>query len=227
MKKFFLFSVSIIILFSIFFPTNYIRAAGDSCVRGGGGSIQLCNPLGVTSDFKSFAYKAVASFTTFFAIIALLFVVVSGFRMILARGDSEAISVAKSALTWAILGFMLALFAFALVNATATFLGAKDLNPTDVTTGPQNIQNPIQDELFFNSSTNDGLLVRILKGMLGLVGVLSIGTIIYGGFQYITSQGNDEQVSSAKSTIQWSIIGLILSLLAYVIIRATISLFSH
>lgn len=47
-----------------------------------------------------------------------------------------------------------------------------------------------------------------------LAGVLSVVFIIIGGFRYITSSGNAQKVESAKQTLLYAIVGLILSLLA-------------
>ncbi len=43
--------------------------------------------------------------------------------------------------------------------------------------------------------------------------------IIIGGFQYITSAGNPENVSKAKNTILYAIIGIIVTLLSYAIVK--------
>jgi len=52
-----------------------------------------------------------------------------------------------------------------------------------------------------------------------IVGAVSIIMIIYGGFKYITSGGNDSSVSGAKNTIVYALIGLVIVALAQVIVR--------
>ncbi len=52
-----------------------------------------------------------------------------------------------------------------------------------------------------------------------IVGVVSVIMIIYGGFRYITSGGDSSNVSSAKNTILYAIIGLIIVALAQTIVR--------
>ena len=47
--------------------------------------------------------------------------------------------------------------------------------------------------------------------------------IIVGGFRYITSGGNDTSVTSAKNTILYAIIGLVVVALAQLIVRFTLS----
>lgn len=60
-----------------------------------------------------------------------------------------------------------------------------------------------------------GLYINIA---LAVVGIIAVGFLIYGGFRYITSAGNDEEAESAKKVIQNSIIGLIVIILSYVIV---------
>jgi hypothetical protein len=43
--------------------------------------------------------------------------------------------------------------------------------------------------------------------------------IIYGGFRYVTSGGNDASVSGAKNTIIYALIGLVIVALAQVIVH--------
>jgi len=52
-----------------------------------------------------------------------------------------------------------------------------------------------------------------------IVGVVAIIMIIYGGFKYITSGGESNNVSAAKNTLIYAIIGLIVVALAQVIVH--------
>jgi hypothetical protein len=52
-----------------------------------------------------------------------------------------------------------------------------------------------------------------------IVGVAAVIMIIIGGFRYITSSGDSASVNSAKNTILYAIIGLVIVALAQVIVR--------
>jgi uncharacterized membrane protein len=67
------------------------------------------------------------------------------------------------------------------------------------------------------------LLLYVINVVLSVVGLISVAFLIYGGFQYVTSGGNDEQAEGGKKTIQNSIIGLVIVILSYVIIHVIIS----
>lgn len=55
--------------------------------------------------------------------------------------------------------------------------------------------------------------------MLYIIGALAVIMIIFGGFKYIVSGGSGDAVTSAKNTILYAIIGVVVALLAYAIIN--------
>ena len=59
----------------------------------------------------------------------------------------------------------------------------------------------------------------VIKYFSMIIGAVSVIMIIYGGFKYITSGGNDKNVSGAKNTILYAVIGLVIVALAQVIVR--------
>ncbi len=67
-------------------------------------------------------------------------------------------------------------------------------------------------------NTFGGLLAYLINLAIGIVGLVSIVFIIYGGFQYITSAGNEEQAESGKKTLTNAIIGLVIVILSYTIV---------
>ena len=58
------------------------------------------------------------------------------------------------------------------------------------------------------------------------IGVLSVIMIVFSGFKYINSRGDAEGVKSAKNTLLYAVIGLIVSMLAFVIVNYVISVFN-
>ena len=58
---------------------------------------------------------------------------------------------------------------------------------------------------------------RILQIFMGLLGVIALALLMYGGFIWMTAQGNDAQVKKATGIITNSIIGLAVTLSAYTI----------
>ena len=67
------------------------------------------------------------------------------------------------------------------------------------------------------------LLITVTNWVLGIVGAIAVLFIIYGGFRYITSQGNQQQMDTAKNILIKAIIGLVIVVVAYVIVRIIVS----
>ena len=51
-----------------------------------------------------------------------------------------------------------------------------------------------------------------------IVGVVSVIMVIFGGFRYITSGGDAGKVTSAKNTIVYALVGLVVAALAQVLV---------
>lgn len=66
--------------------------------------------------------------------------------------------------------------------------------------------------------TADKMANNIIKVVLSLVGVLAVCVMILGGIMYMISTGDAAKVHRAKNIILYGLIGLIISLAAYVIV---------
>lgn len=63
------------------------------------------------------------------------------------------------------------------------------------------------------------LVIRIIEILLAIAGLIAVIFLIVGGFRYVTAGGNEEASESAKKTITNAIIGIIIIILAFVIVR--------
>ena len=74
-----------------------------------------------------------------------------------------------------------------------------------------------------------GDLMTFVKNLtntaLFVVGSISVIMIIYGGIKYVISGGVAANVTAAKNTILYAVIGIVVSLLAYAIVNFVISTF--
>lgn len=66
---------------------------------------------------------------------------------------------------------------------------------------------------------------RIINVLLFIIGVIAVIMIIVGGLRYILSNGDQSQVSAAKNTILYSIVGLVVAIMAYAIVGFVIDSF--
>ena len=60
-----------------------------------------------------------------------------------------------------------------------------------------------------------GIFKRITDILLFLVGAVAVVMLIIGGIRYVVSGGEQAQVTAAKNTILYAIIGIVVALLAY------------
>jgi len=90
-------------------------------------------------------------------------------------------------------------------------------------------QAQIQTGVEFGAQTGLGggdirvIIGRIIQVFLGLLGVVALILIVYGGFLWMTSGGNEEQIARAKRTLTQAVIGLIIILSAFAIAQFVIS----
>lgn len=59
------------------------------------------------------------------------------------------------------------------------------------------------------------LIGRIIRTLLGLLGIIFLVLMVYAGFLWMTARGDDDQVSKSKDIIKQAVIGLIIIFLAY------------
>jgi len=101
----------------------------------------------------------------------------------------------------------------------------KNLLAQTVNFGGQTIEGPLQDSSG-NSINNIGQLTsRVLSFLLPLAGIVLLFVFIWGGYDYMMSQGNPEKVKGAQAKITSGIIGLILLVASYLLVRVISTIF--
>ena len=81
----------------------------------------------------------------------------------------------------------------------------------------------VEDNLF---SGSDSLFKTVTNVLLFLIGAVSVIMLIVGGLRYVLSNGDSSAVTSAKNTILYAVIGIIVALLAYAIVNFVVSSFT-
>ena len=72
---------------------------------------------------------------------------------------------------------------------------------------------------------NGSLFAIVTNVLLFLIGAVSVIMLIVGGFRYVLSNGDSTQVTNAKNTILYAVIGIIVALLAYALVNFVVSSF--
>ncbi len=63
------------------------------------------------------------------------------------------------------------------------------------------------------------IFTTVVNILLFIIGALSVVMLIWGGIRYTTSGGSSSAVTSAKNTIMYAIIGLVVAFLAFAIVN--------
>ena len=99
-----------------------------------------------------------------------------------------------------------------IVNAA----GAKD----SINNGINTTTNAANSGKDFN-----GVIDTVINTMLFIVGILSVAMIIYSGIRYVTAHGDKSQIESAKNTLIYSVVGLVIAIIAYAVVNWVLGLF--
>ena len=70
----------------------------------------------------------------------------------------------------------------------------------------------------FSNKTAAASIASIIKQVVLYTGILAVVSLSWGGFIFITAFGEDDKVKKGKSIIQYSLIGVVLSISAYAIV---------
>lgn len=87
-------------------------------------------------------------------------------------------------------------------------------------TGLSNVQNGVTT----TSNAAGGLSMQtvistVIGTMLFIVGLLAVVMLIYGGIRYVTSHGDKAQVTAAKETIMYAVVGLVVAIAAFAVVQ--------
>ncbi len=116
-KIFIIFTAS---LYSLFFSLNskvFAQSVGGNGTGGGTGcpTGQLCNPL-KSQSITEFLLKIIDVLLVFALPIIILYIMYAGFLFTTAKGNSEQIGTARSALLWAVVGGVIVLGARLIIS---------------------------------------------------------------------------------------------------------------
>lgn len=117
-------------------PVSYVSAADNKLTLGGGassaqGDDQTSCLFGTEAgcDGKTPLFKTITNVLLFIiGAVSVIMLILGGFRYTISQGDSTAIQNAKNTILYAVIGIVVAILAFAVVNFVITNFAA---NSTD------------------------------------------------------------------------------------------------
>lgn len=99
-------------------PTTVSSFVGDAC--GALSSTVSSSGCSNKNGIKNIVREVVNVLSYFIGIIAVIMIIISGFRYILSAGDSNAVAAAKNTLIYALVGLAIAVLAQVLVHDVLT-----------------------------------------------------------------------------------------------------------
>lgn len=108
---------------------------------------------------------------------------------------------------------------FVITQTTYALIGGE----SPARTGADLARTADQPADLFGSS---GTISMITNVMLYIVGAIAVIMIVFGGLRYVVSGGSSTQITAAKNTILYAVIGLIIAIMAYAIINFVLGSFS-
>ena len=129
--------------------------------------------------------------------LAVLFVIYGGFQYMLSRGDPGLAAKGKKTITNAVIGIVICALASTIAGAINEVVVAARESGTD----------------FFVTIANTAIM---------WAGIIAVVMIVVGGIYYVSSNGDASKVIKAKNTILYSVIGLVITIVAAAIVNTVL-----
>lgn len=171
-------------------------------------TVNYQNPLKVNS-FTELVKGFLTQVQAIVGWLAVIMIVVGGIVYMTALGRSSQVELGKKILTFALLGFILAVAAPSILKEIFDLASSGKGTGTDVIKEAK----PIKD-----------VMVSVMKGIIALVGIISTIAFVITGFQFIAAGGDSGRADKARKGLIYAIIGVAVSGAALVILRQVLTL---
>ena len=112
------------------------------------------------------------------------------------------------------------------VVSLAAFIGVVTLTPVSVFADPTDQIRTGVTEVGGDTGGELGpQLKTVIDVLFYILGTIAVIMIVIGGIRYTTSNGDTGAVTSAKNTILYSVVGLIVAILSYAIVNFVVDSF--
>lgn len=125
----------------------------------------------------------------------------------------------KKNLALIVASLLLAFAAAALPAATANAYDIGSRENTSCGTNIDIVHGSCETDITQGADTVQQTIRNIINVFSIIVGVVAVVMLIFGGFRYITSGGDSNNIGNAKNTILYAIVGLIIVAIAQAIVQ--------
>jgi hypothetical protein len=176
----------------------------------------LQDPLG-NPDIWQFLARLAGGLNFVTGTLALVFIVLGGYRILIAGGNSENFEKGKKMILYSFLGLVLTVSSYTILATTISIISGGQ--PTGFTTGPLIVFDPINIAKVAGSPAVELYGRRVLGFLLGGLGSLTTLMFVYSGFLWMTAGGSEEKITKAKKTLLYAVIGVLVVLSSYIFLN--------
>ena len=149
-------------------------------------------------------------------LLAVLFMIYAGVKFILSNGAPDEAAKARTTALNALIGLAITMVAVAFVSYLGAKLGGSGQGGSSPSIDLSSLPNPL-------GVANGSIVQTALSIAFGVIGALSFLVIVIAGFRYVLSQGDPQAASTAKNTIIYALVGLVLAIVAQSIVSLVVS----
>ncbi|MDP3800491.1 MAG: hypothetical protein Q8Q90_03680 [bacterium] len=77
---------------------------------------------------------------------------------------------------------------------------------------------PIESNPNVSITSIEGTAVGLINYVIGIIAIVAVVMIVYAGYLYISSGGDEKKLGQAKSLILYAVIGLVVVIVSYSIV---------
>ncbi|MFA5829431.1 MAG: hypothetical protein WC843_02975 [Candidatus Gracilibacteria bacterium] len=148
--------------------------------------------------------KGFYSFMEYFAAaLAILMIVIGGFRLVIGAGNEEVQGKVKKQIMWAVVGLIV--------------IGISEFAIKDVLF-------PSQGKTLPNTVVAAQFVVKLTNFISGFAATVAAIMFIYGGYLYVIAFGKEDNTAKAKKVFIGATIGLLLAMAAFGIVNTVVTL---
>lgn len=181
-----------------------------------------CNVLppgtGNSSNLASFIFTIVLNIIEIglqlVAYAAVGYIIYGGFKYLTSAGDPSRVTAGRKIITNALIGLVLSFMSIGIVNLIASRING---SASSTTIDGTDINVPEVDAA--------AAVAGILNTVYFAAGIVAVIVIIVSAFFYVTSQGDASKIKRAKDGILYSVIGLVIVMVAFLITNFVIGQF--
>lgn len=86
----------------------------------------------------------------------------------------------------------------------------------------ENFTTDVGSQVGLSSPDLVGVVLNVMRIVLGVAPLVAVVMLIFGGFMWMTSGGDEERIEHSKKTVSGALIGMVIILLSWALVNFVI-----